>query len=85
MNSENDDQVYLDKIVKRLYRNLNGVNSKYEKEELKQMGVRENIAGSRKRLKSHQITTEDKVSIVYLVTVEKYSHKEPADAYGASL
>ena len=40
--------MYLGKIVKRLYRNLNGAKSKYKKEELKQMDLRENIAGSRK-------------------------------------
>ena len=56
MNSENDDQVYLGKIVKRLYRNLNGAETKLEKEELKQMDARQNIAGTRKRLKSPKLT-----------------------------
>ena len=53
MESENGDQVYLDKIVKRLYRNLSGARPKQEKEELRLMKEREDRSGCYKRLKSH--------------------------------
>ena len=76
------ERVYSDRLVKRLYRNIQGIHLQTQLKMNADVFHRTPICASYKKLKCSQLTVQQQIDMVQMVVVLKEHHKDVAAAFG---